>query len=78
MFAKYLGDKLLHTEFEEYQNARRVMLVPRGGVELVTGDADLLLKKLTIAANADGKILFEQDFNKELDSFPVPQKYRRN
>lgn len=68
MFAKYLGDKLLHTEFEEYQNARRVMLVPRGGVELVTGDADLLLKKLTIAANADGKILFEQDFNKELDS----------
>ncbi len=67
MFAKYLGNELLHTDFSEYQGAKRVSLKPEGGIELVTGDADLLLKKLTVTANADGKVLFEQDFKKELD-----------
>lgn len=67
MFAKYLGNKLLHTEFSEYRDARRVTPVPSGGVELVTGEADLLLKKLTVYANAGRDVLFEQDFTKELD-----------
>lgn len=67
MFAKYLGNELLHTDFSEYQGAKRVSLKPEGGIELVTGDADLLLKKLTVTANADGKVLFEQDFKKELN-----------
>ncbi|MDE6873956.1 MAG: alpha-L-arabinofuranosidase [Lachnospiraceae bacterium] len=67
IFAEHLGDKLLHTEFSEYRDARRVSLLPCGGIELVTGEADLLLKKLTVTANTDGRVLFGQDFRQELD-----------
>ena len=67
LFAKYLGKKLLHTDFAEYRDKKRVKLIPTGGIELVTGDADLLLKKLTITSNEDGRVCFVQDFKKELD-----------
>ena len=67
LFAKYLGKKLLHTDFAEYRDKKRAKLIPTGGIELVTGDADLLLKKLTITSNEDGRVCFAQDFKKELD-----------
>lgn len=67
MFAKYLGNKLLHTDFTAYRDGERTALTPAGGVEIVTGAADVLVKKLAITANADGRVLFEQDFREELD-----------
>lgn len=66
LFAKYLGKKLLHTDFATYRNGNRKELVPAGGVEIAAGNADILVKKLTITSNEDGSILFEQDFTKEL------------
>lgn len=67
MFAEYLGNKLLHTDFTAYRDGARAALTPEGGVEIVTGAADVLVKRLTITANADGGVLFAQDFRNELD-----------
>lgn len=67
MFAKYLGNKLLHTDFAEYRDGQRAALAPAGGVEIVAGTSEVLVKKLTITANADGRVLFEQDFRNKPD-----------
>lgn len=66
MFAKYLGKKLLHTDFSMYRYGKMKQLIPAGGFEVATGNADILAKRMTVTSCADGSVLFEQDFREEL------------
>lgn len=66
MFAKYLGKKLLDTDFTSYRDGAVHELTTAGGIELVTGTADLLVKSLTVTSLADHSVLFTQDFTQPL------------
>lgn len=66
MFAKYLGKKLVETSFTTYAKGEKLDMNPYGGIEIATGNADILLKEATVISNKDQSILFYQDFTKEL------------
>ncbi|MDQ0493734.1 alpha-L-arabinofuranosidase [Paenibacillus brasilensis] len=68
MFAKYLGNKVLATSFSTYKNGKPIELVPRGGIEIATGNAEAVIKRVTVTSNRDGSVLLDQDFTKELNS----------
>ncbi len=62
MFAGNIGKKLLNTSFSTWRDGQKYSLEPSGGVELLTGNADILIKHLCVSANCGGSVLFEQDF----------------
>ncbi|ADL52276.1 alpha-L-arabinofuranosidase C-terminal domain-containing protein [Clostridium cellulovorans] len=68
LFAKYLGTKVLGTSFSTYKNGEALDLIPRGGIEIATGDAEILVRSIKVVSNIDGNVIFEQDFTKELSS----------
>lgn len=68
LFAKYLGKKVLGTTFGTYKNGEQVELIPHGGIEIATGNAEIAVKSVKVVSNMDGKILLEQDFTKELNA----------
>lgn len=67
MFAKYIGDRAVETSFKMYDRAEKKQLIPHGGVSVSVTEADVLLQKIEIISNADGSVLFSQDFAKELN-----------
>ena len=62
LFAKYIGKSAVSTSFSTYENGREIPLIPRGGIEIAAGDADILVKSAKVVSNTDGKILGEYDF----------------
>lgn len=62
LFAKYIGKNAVSTSFSTYENGRAIPLIPRGGIEIATGNADILVKSAKVVSNTDGKILGEYDF----------------
>ncbi|MBB3110158.1 alpha-L-arabinofuranosidase [Paenibacillus phyllosphaerae] len=66
MYAKYLGTEVLKTSFETYRNGALTKLIPRGGIEIATGDATIQVKRVKVTSNADGSVLLEQDFTQPL------------
>ncbi|WP_435924225.1 alpha-L-arabinofuranosidase C-terminal domain-containing protein [Paenibacillus sp. DYY-L-2] len=66
LYAKYIGTKVLGTSFKTYEGGEQVSLVPRGGIEIATGDADIAVKSVTVTSNLDGRVLFAQDFREPL------------
>lgn len=66
MFARYIGDKLLETSFTTYRKGKREPLIPRGGIQLAAGDAEIVLKRAKVTSNHDGSVLLEQDFTQSL------------
>ncbi|OKP88221.1 alpha-L-arabinofuranosidase C-terminal domain-containing protein [Paenibacillus sp. P32E] len=67
LFAKYLGDKVLKTSFSTYKNGKPTELVPRGGIEIATGNAEIVVKRVTVTSNQDSSLLLDQDFTQQLD-----------
>ncbi|GFZ29491.1 alpha-arabinofuranosidase [Clostridium zeae] len=67
LFAKYIGKKTLKTSFSSYQKGEKKELIPHGGIEIATGNADIAVKSVKVVCNESGKIIFEQDFTKELN-----------
>ena len=67
MFAKYIGDHAVDTSFKMYDKEEKKQLIPHGGVSVSVTEADVLLQKIEIISNADGSVLFSQDFAKELN-----------
>ena len=67
MFAEYIGDHAIDTSFKMYDRAEKKQLIPHGGVSVSVTEADVLLQKIEIISNADGSVLFSQDFAKELN-----------
>jgi alpha-L-arabinofuranosidase len=67
LFAKYLGTKVIKTSFETFKNGNPMRLTPHGGIEIATGNAELLIKEVTVVSNNTGEILFHQDFRRNLD-----------
>jgi alpha-L-arabinofuranosidase len=67
LFAKYIGTKLLDTSFSTYRNGVLMELIPRGGIEIATGNAEINVKHVKVISNVDNSVLFEQDFTKELN-----------
>ena len=61
MFAKYIGDSLLATEFATYEKGRRMERLPKGGVS-VRRHGDVEFKTLRILSSETGEELFRQDF----------------
>lgn len=67
LFAKYLGKKVLGTTFSTYKNGEEIELIPHGGIEIATGNAEIAIKSVKVVSNLNGEILVEQDFTKELN-----------
>lgn len=61
LYAKYLGKKLLATSFQTYIDGVQTDIIPRGGIEIATRKADILVQHLTVIAN-DQTILVDTDF----------------
>ncbi|WP_411346655.1 alpha-L-arabinofuranosidase C-terminal domain-containing protein [Paenibacillus sp. WLX1005] len=70
LFATYLGDKVLGTSFSTYKNGRSLELIPRGGIKIATGQAEIVVKKVTVTSNTDGAVLLEQDFTTATELLP--------
>ncbi|WP_318628142.1 alpha-L-arabinofuranosidase C-terminal domain-containing protein [Paenibacillus polymyxa] len=68
MYAKYLGNKVLRTSFSTYKNGKPTDLIPQGGIEIATGNAEVMIKRVTVTSNQDGSVLLDQDFTQELNS----------
>lgn len=66
LYAKYIGTKVLGTSFETYRRGKRTPLVPRGGIEVAAGNAEIAVKRVIVTSNEDGSVLLEQDFTKPL------------
>jgi len=62
MYAKYLGDKVLPTSFSTYRGGKPVDLIPRGGIEIAAGQAEVTVKSVKVTSNVDGKVLLETNF----------------
>lgn len=67
LYAKYLGNKVLATSFSTYRNGKPAALLPHGGIEVAAGNADILVKRVTVTSNKDGRVLLDQDFTQALD-----------
>ncbi|KJD46792.1 alpha-L-arabinofuranosidase C-terminal domain-containing protein [Paenibacillus terrae] len=65
MYAKYLGNKVLPTSFSTYKNGKPIDLIPQGGIEIATGNAEVIVKRVTVTSNKDGSVLLDQDFTQE-------------
>ena len=68
LFAQYIGTKLLATTFSTYKNGKEAELIPCGGIEIATANAEIVVKGVKVISNINGEVLFEQDFTKELNS----------
>ncbi len=65
LFAKYIGEKLLSTDYETYKDGIKTQAKPCGGVSVAyTGDVEL--KTLKVISNIDGNVMFEQNFAEDL------------
>lgn len=62
LFAKYIGTKGLSTSFETYDNGQAITLIPRGGIEVATANAKILVKSIKVTSNVNNEVLFETDF----------------
>ena len=62
LFAKYIGKKVVSTSFETYEDGKAVSLIPKGGIEVGTVNADIVVKNVKVTCNDCGKVLFETDF----------------
>ncbi|MCR5100267.1 MAG: alpha-L-arabinofuranosidase [Butyrivibrio sp.] len=67
LFAKYLGNKLVSTEFATYDMGTKKTLYPHGGV-VIEVEGEIILKSLKVVSNITKETLFEQDFAKALDN----------
>lgn len=67
LFAQYLGTKVIKTSFETFKDGKPKKLIPHGGIEIATGNAELLIKEVTVISNNTGDTLFHQDFRMNLD-----------
>ncbi|KAB7664898.1 alpha-L-arabinofuranosidase C-terminal domain-containing protein [Bacillus sp. B1-b2] len=68
LFGKYLGTKLVDTQFSTYQKGVLTNHTPRGGVEIGAGNAEIHVKSLQVIDNVSGTVLFEQNFTSPLHS----------
>ncbi|TYP72350.1 alpha-L-arabinofuranosidase C-terminal domain-containing protein [Paenibacillus methanolicus] len=66
LFAKYLGTETVPTRFASYQGGELTPLIPRGGIEIAAGGAEVRVKRIKVTSNADGAVLLEQDFREPL------------
>lgn len=66
LFAKYLGTETVPTRFASYQGGELTPLIPRGGIEIAAGGAEVRVKRVKVTSNASGAVLLEQDFREAL------------
>lgn len=62
MFSKYIGTKGLSTEFSTYDFGNTVDLIPHGGIEIATGEAEIHVKSIKVISNATNEVLIDEDF----------------
>ena len=67
MFAKYIGDRAVDTSLRCMTKTRRSSLYRMAECQFSVTEADVLLQKIEITSNADGSVLFSQDFANELN-----------
>lgn len=66
LYAKYIGHTVLGTSFSTYRQGRQTELKPHGGIEIATGSAEVLVKRVTVTSNKDGGVLLDQHFAEPL------------
>ncbi|MBE5922666.1 MAG: alpha-L-arabinofuranosidase [Lachnospiraceae bacterium] len=62
LFAKYLGTKVLGTNFKTYVNGHEHFLRCRGGIELATKNATIAIRTVKVTSNETGEVLLYDDF----------------
>lgn len=62
LYAKYLGTELLETSFSTYYDGIKMNLTPKGGIEIATRNADVLIKRVTVTSNDTNIVLLDTDF----------------
>ncbi len=67
LFAKYVGDQVIGTSFKTYSKGKQVELIPHGGIEIATGNADIVVKRVTVTSNQDGSVLLSEDFREQTE-----------
>ncbi|WP_340401821.1 alpha-L-arabinofuranosidase C-terminal domain-containing protein [Paenibacillus sp. FSL H8-0079] len=67
LFAKHVGDQVLQTSFSTYSKGKPLNLIPRGGIEIATGHADIVVKRVTVTSNVDGSLMFDEDFRERTE-----------
>lgn len=72
MFAKYVGEQLLETSYETYEDGKKISLTPHGGVMVAIAEGEALLKTLTVTDNSTGTILFRQNFAEKISEKLLP------
>ncbi len=65
LFAKHVGKEVLGTSFSTYNKGKQLELIPRGGIEIATGNADIVVKSIKVTSNQDGSVLLEEDFREQ-------------
>ncbi|QDH21421.1 alpha-L-arabinofuranosidase C-terminal domain-containing protein [Saccharibacillus brassicae] len=73
MFAKYLGDRVLPTSFSTYRGGQPVDLIPRGGIHVAAGRAEVTVSRVTVTSSDSGEVLLETDFTQAAELDPVWQ-----
>lgn len=61
LFAKYIGKKLLATDFSTYVNGEKKALTPQGGI-LLAATGKVEWKSLSVTCNKSGEVLFSHGF----------------
>ncbi len=78
LFAKYIGKNVVSTSFETYADGKAVSLIPRGGIEIATANAEIIVKHVTVTSNKLPKFclrtISQPDFRKTLHFFQIPGK----
>lgn len=67
LFAKYIGKKLIATDFATYTKGEKKTLAPHGGILLAATGA-VNWKKLSVTCNKTGEVLLSHDFAGECES----------
>lgn len=62
MFAGYIGKKAVETAFTLYDKGERTVLAPHGGIEIAAGNAEVLVREVTVISNKDNSILLSENF----------------
>ena len=61
LFAKYIGKKLIDTDFATYVKGEKKVLAPHGGI-LVAATGKVNWEQLTVISNKNGAVLLSHDF----------------
>lgn len=66
LFAKYIGKNVIETSFKTYEDGCETNLIPKGGIEIATANANITVTNIKVISNIDSSVLLDADLSKGL------------